>query len=57
MKEFAELNDVKIDDVVLLHENDAHFNLITTEDNELAKTGSLFFMTSICSFLKTLEQS
>ena len=56
MKEFAELKDVKIDDIVLLHENDAHFNLIITEDNELATTGSLSFMTNIGSFLKTREQ-
>ena len=47
MKEFAELKDVKIDDIVLLHENDTHFNLIIAEDNELAKVGSLSYMTNI----------
>ena len=55
MKEFAELKDVKIDDIVLLHENDTHFNLIIAKDNELAKFGSLSYMTNIVPLMKTNE--
>ena len=41
LKEFAELRDFKMDDMVLLHENDSHFNLVISEDSDLAKLGSL----------------
>ena len=34
MKQFAELKKVELLDMVLLHENDNHFNLIVSEDNE-----------------------
>ena len=43
MKPFAELQNVEILDMVLLHENDSHFNLIVSEDSDLAKDGSLSF--------------
>ena len=55
MKEFAELTDVKIDDIVLLHENDTHFNLIIDKDNDLAKVGSLSFMTNMGPLMSTRE--
>ena len=41
MKEFAELKNVIIDDMTLLHENDCHFNLIISKDHDLAVFGSL----------------
>ena len=56
MQEFAELKDVKLDDIVLLHENDTHFNLIIGEDNELSKVGSLSYMTNIGPLVKTREK-
>ena len=40
LKEFAELN-VEMDDLVLLHEKDNHFNLIISRDCELARFGNL----------------
>ena len=40
MKEFAEL-DVEMEDLVLLHEDDIHFNLIISKDSDLVKYGSL----------------
>ena len=55
MREFAELKDVEIDDIVLLHENDMHYNLIIAEDNELATVGSLSYMTNIVPLMKTNE--
>ena len=41
LKPFAELNNVDINDMVLLHDNDSHFNLIISSDSDLAKFGSL----------------
>ena len=43
MKEFAELKDVELDEMVLLHQNDVHFNLIISKNNDLAKYGSLSY--------------
>ena len=55
MKEFAELKDTEIGAIVLLHENDVHFNLIVSENDELVKTGSLSFMTNFGPMLETKE--
>ena len=41
LKQFAELKDVQMNDMVLLHENDVHFNLIISKDSDLALYGSL----------------
>ena len=41
MAVFAELKNVKLDDLVLLHEYDVHYNLIISKDCDLAKFGSL----------------
>ena len=41
LKEFAELKDVKLNDMVLLHESDSHFNLVISKDSDLAKLGCL----------------
>ena len=43
MAEFAELKGVDIDDMVLLHENDVHFNLVVAGDSDLATQGSLSY--------------
>ena len=56
MKEFAELKDVEIDDIVLLHEKDVHFNLIISEDNDLSKVGSLSFMNNLGPIMNQEEQ-
>ena len=39
LKEFAELN-VEMDDLVLLHEKDNHFDLIISRDCDLARFGN-----------------
>ena len=41
MNEVAELKDVEIADMVLLHENDNHFDLIVPGNSELIKYGGL----------------
>ena len=43
MKEYAELKNVEINEMVLLHEEDMHFNLVVSKDSDLAKLGSLSF--------------
>ena len=41
MREFAELKDVIKEDLILLHQNDCHFNLIISKDHALAVHGNL----------------
>ena len=47
MKEYAELQNVDLGEMVLIHENDSHFNLIVSEDSELATIGSLSYRANI----------
>ena len=55
LKEFAELKNVELVDIVLLHENDVHFNLIVSEKSELATLGSLSFRSNIGPFMEVNE--
>ena len=41
MKQFAELKKADLGEMVLIHENDCHFNLIISKDSDLATLGSL----------------
>ena len=41
LKEFAELKNVELIDLVLLHEHDTRSNLVISEDSDLGKFGSL----------------
>ena len=47
MKEFSELKNVELGDMVLMHEKDSHFNLIVSQDSELATVGSLYYRSNI----------
>ena len=47
MKTFAELKSVEFDEMVLLHQNNSHFDLIVSENDELATVGSLSFRSNI----------
>lgn len=47
LKEDAELKNVQINDMVLLHENDMHFNLIVSKNSVLATEGSLSYRNNI----------
>ena len=51
MKEYAELKNVELEDIVLFHENDLHFNLIVSEQSELATLGSLSFRSKMGPFV------
>ena len=41
LEQFAELKNVKMNDMVLLHEDDNHFNLVISRDSDLVQFGSL----------------
>ena len=47
MVKYAELKNVQLDDMVILHENDTHFNLIVSKDSDLATLGSLSYRFNI----------
>ena len=57
LKEFAELKEVEINDLVLLHENDMHFNLIISKESDLAKHGSLSYRFNVGPIMQKLNQS
>ena len=41
MKQFAELKDVELKNMILFHKNDSHFDLIIDKNDDLATMGSL----------------
>ena len=41
LREFADLKDANIDEMVLLHEEESHFNLIISKNSDLAKLGNI----------------
>ena len=43
LKTFAELKNVELNDMVLLHANESHFNLVVSKNSDLAVLGSLSF--------------
>ena len=47
MAKFAVLKNVELGDMVLLHEEDSHFNLVVPGDNTLAMQGSLSYRFNI----------
>ena len=47
LKQFSEFQNVEINDLVMIHENDYHFNLVVDKNSELAKKGSLSYRFNI----------
>ena len=43
--------------MVLLHEDDNHFNLVISEDSDLAKHGSLSYRFNICPPVKKTDDA
>ena len=41
LKQFADLKNANIDDMVMLHEDESHFNLIISKNSDLAQLGSI----------------
>ena len=52
---FAELKDVKLNDMILLHEDDNHFNLIVNNRSDLAVMGSLSYRFNVGPMMETCE--
>ena len=52
LKEFAELKDVKIDDMIIIHQNDVHFDLVVDKNSDLATMGSLSYRLNIPPFVE-----
>jgi hypothetical protein len=47
MAKYAELKNVDLEDMVLLHEKDTHFNLVVHGESDLATQGSLSYRFNI----------
>ena len=56
MKEHAELKCVELDEMVLFHENDMHFNLIVSEKDDLVTMGSLSYRANIGPYMKNNDK-
>ena len=56
LKEFAELQNVPIDDMILLHEDDLHFNLVVDKDSDLAMLGSLSYRFNVGPIMKEINE-
>ena len=57
LKKFAELSDFDINDMVLFHENDYHFNLVVNKDSDLASLGSLSYRYNFGPLLVNTDES
>ena len=57
LSKFSELQNVKIDDLVLLNENDVHFNLVVDGNSDLAQQGSLSYRFNVGPILEDMENA
>ena len=55
MVEYADIKNVVESEIVLIHENESHFDLIVAEDSTLATKGSLSFRTNLGPFIEKNE--
>ena len=55
LKSFAELKNVELDDMVLFHQNDCHFNLVVSNQSDLALLGSLSYRFNVGPLLSDGE--
>ena len=56
LKESSELKNVELDEIVLLHQEDCHFDLIISKDNDLATKGSLSYRSNIGPLLEVNDE-
>ena len=57
MKDHADLKHVELNEMVLYHENDLHFNLIVSEGDDLVTKGSLSFRSNLGPFMKNVDKT
>ena len=55
MKTFAEVKNVEFEEMVLFHQNNSHFDLIVSENDELATVCSLSFRSNIGPLMNSEE--
>ena len=51
LKQYSEFQNVEIEDLVLIHENNYHFNLVVDKNSDLAQLGSLSYRFNVRPFL------
>ena len=56
MTEYAELKEIGMEEMILLHEKDMHFNLVVPGDSDLATLGSLSYRFNIGPMLNRTEK-
>ena len=57
LKDFAEIKDVEIDDMVVIHTDDVHFDLVVDRNSDLATMGSLSYRHNIGPMVKENEEN
>ena len=55
MAKFAELKNVKLDDMTLLHQNDIHCDLVIDKNSDLAVLGSLSHRFNVGPIMNEIE--
>ena len=55
INEFAELKNVDLGDMPLLHTNDSHFDLVVSNNSDLAQLGSLSYRSKVGPIMKKVE--
>ena len=55
LEDFAELKNVDLVDITILHQEDIHFDLVVAGDSDLATLGSLSYRFNIGPMTKELE--
>lgn len=56
LKQYSELQNVEIDDLVLFNENNVHFNLVVNKDSDLAQLGSLSYRFNVGPIVEDVEK-
>ena len=56
LKQYSELQNVEIDDLILLNESNVHFNLVVSKDSDLAQLGSLSYRYNVGPIIEDNEK-
>ena len=56
LKQFAEFKEKTMNDLVLLHEDDIHFNLVVSKESDLVKYGSLSYRFNIGPIMDEIDE-
>jgi hypothetical protein len=56
LKQFAEFKEKTMNDLVLLHEDDIHFNLVVAKESDLVKYGSLSYRFNVGTIMDEIDE-